>query len=134
MQWPPTILVSVQATIPFPPGHSLALNGWAIRDCSSRKRASDRRSYKSGLVHAESGRIIMMTDICKAVNPAMLLLLTSFLSANSAVNTVTIGSVEVPANCGLARGEHPRLLFTRADQSYLRAQGSDFLRNIRVGP
>jgi hypothetical protein len=59
----------------------------------------------------------------RTANLAMLLLLTSFSSANSAVNTV-IGSVEVRANCGLARGEHPQLLSTKADLSHLRAQGT----------
>lgn len=34
--------------------------------------------------------------------------------------TVRIGGIEVPADCALARGEHPRLLFTRADIPRLR--------------
>jgi len=34
--------------------------------------------------------------------------------------TVTIGGVEVPADCPLARREHPRLLFTKADIPRLR--------------
>ncbi len=31
-----------------------------------------------------------------------------------AQDTVTIGGVDLPADCALARGEHPRLLFTKA--------------------
>lgn len=37
-----------------------------------------------------------------------------------AAETVTIGGVEVAADCALARKEHPRLLFTRADIPRLR--------------
>ena len=34
--------------------------------------------------------------------------------------TVTIGGVQVPADCALARKEHPRLLFTKQDLPRLR--------------
>ena len=33
----------------------------------------------------------------------------------AADGTVTIGGVELPADCALAHREHPRLLFTKAD-------------------
>jgi len=36
--------------------------------------------------------------------------------------TVTIGGVQVPADCALAKKEHPRLLFTKADIPRLRAR------------
>jgi len=39
-----------------------------------------------------------------------------------AEKTVTIGGVEVPADCPLARKEHPRLLLTKADLPRLRAR------------
>jgi len=35
-------------------------------------------------------------------------------------STVTMGSIPVPANCALARNEHPRLLFTKADLPRIR--------------
>jgi len=38
----------------------------------------------------------------------------------ASTDTVTIGGVEVPASCALARKEHPRLLFTKADVPRLR--------------
>lgn len=37
-------------------------------------------------------------------------------------DTVTIGGVTVSSNCALARGEHPRLLFTKSDLPRLRAR------------
>ena len=40
----------------------------------------------------------------------------------AAEDTVTIGGVELPADCALARKEHPRLLFTKADLPRLRAR------------
>ncbi len=61
-----------------------------------------------------------MSDLYKALCVAMLLLLIFLSSAVSADSTVTIGGVEVPAHCALARKEHPRLLFTKADLPRLR--------------
>ena len=49
--------------------------------------------------------------------------LVSVMLATSAVlsaQTVKIGSVEVPADCALAKKEHPRLLFTKADLPNIR--------------
>jgi tetratricopeptide (TPR) repeat protein len=43
-------------------------------------------------------------------------------------DTVRIGGVEVPADCSLARKEHPRLLFTKADLPRLRQR----LKNPRI--
>jgi len=40
--------------------------------------------------------------------------------AAAGAETVRIGGVDVPADCPLVRGEHPRLLFTRADIPILR--------------
>ena len=37
-------------------------------------------------------------------------------------DSITIGGVDVPADCALARREHPRLLFTKADLPGLRAR------------
>jgi len=55
--------------------------------------------------------------------------LTAVLAVLSAVpvtchaeDTVTIGGVDVPADCALARKEHPRLLFSKADLPQLRAR------------
>jgi len=42
------------------------------------------------------------------------------LSIAAAAETVRIGGVDVPADCALARKEHPRLLFTKADVPRLR--------------
>jgi hypothetical protein len=39
---------------------------------------------------------------------------------STAGETVTIGGVEIPVDCALARHEHPRLLFTKADLPRLR--------------
>lgn len=41
---------------------------------------------------------------------------------SAAPNTVTIGAIEVPADCPLARKEHPRLLFTKSDVPQIRAR------------
>ena len=43
-------------------------------------------------------------------------------TCTEAADTVTIGGVELPADCALARREHPRLLFTKADLPRLRAR------------
>lgn len=53
---------------------------------------------------------------------------TNLLPAGAAQSTVTIGGVELPAECPLVRREHPRLLFTRADIPRLRAR----LKNPRL--
>jgi hypothetical protein len=63
-----------------------------------------------------------MSNIYRAVCLAVLLLLTVLSSASNAENMVPIGSVEVPAGCALARKEHPRLLFTKADLPQIRAR------------
>jgi len=53
-----------------------------------------------------------------------------FLTAGRALSaeTVTIGGVEIPADSPLARKEHPRLLFTKADIPRLRGR----LKNPRI--
>ncbi|MBM4039915.1 MAG: hypothetical protein FJ290_15530 [Planctomycetes bacterium] len=48
------------------------------------------------------------------------LLALSVASMAAAAESVRIGGVDVPAGCALARKEHPRLLFTRADIPKLR--------------
>ena len=46
--------------------------------------------------------------------------------ACDAKDTVTIGGVELPADCALALKEHPRLLFTQADLPRLRGSPSSW--------
>jgi len=53
---------------------------------------------------------------------ATLLVLSLCTAAAAGAETVRIGGVDVPADCALARGEHPRLLFTQADLPRLRAR------------
>ena len=54
------------------------------------------------------------------VRLAATLLVLSAASAAAGAGTVRIGGVDVSADCALARKEHPRLLFTRADLPRLR--------------
>lgn len=49
-----------------------------------------------------------------------LVLLTFHVALSAPAEVVRIGGVEVPSDCPLARKEHPRLLFTRADVPRLR--------------
>jgi len=51
---------------------------------------------------------------------SILFILSNPSSPLFSAETVTIGGVTVPADCALARKEHPRLLFTRADLPRLR--------------
>ena len=53
---------------------------------------------------------------CLVVLPA------AALAATADGETVKIGGVTIPADCPLARKEHPRLLFTQADLPRLRAR------------
>lgn len=52
----------------------------------------------------------------------------SSIEVRPAQETVTIGGVRVPADCALARREHPRLLFSKADIPRLR----DRLKHPRI--
>jgi len=59
--------------------------------------------------------------ITRTFAAALLLVIFSGWATCAAQDTVRIGGVEVPVDCALARKEHPRLLFTRADLPRLRA-------------
>ena len=56
------------------------------------------------------------------VRLAATLLVLSAASVAMGAGTVRIGGVDVSADCALARREHPRLLFTKADLPRLRAR------------
>jgi len=62
----------------------------------------------------------------RAARATMVFLVLGVVLPSAAVlagaETVTIGGVEVLADCALAKKEHPRLLFTRADIPRLRAR------------
>jgi hypothetical protein len=53
---------------------------------------------------------------------AILIALSAIPVTSLAEETVTIGGITVSADCALARKEHPRLLFTKADLPRLRAR------------
>ncbi|HPD16784.1 MAG TPA: heparinase II/III family protein [Planctomycetota bacterium] len=70
-------------------------------------------------------RVRFIRALAKAVGPVLTLSLLLILSPPSSspafsAERVVIGGVEVPADCPLARKEHPRLLFTKADLPRLR--------------
>lgn len=58
-----------------------------------------------------------MSRSCCGATIAMMLTVWAVCAADG---TVTIGGVELPADCALAHREHPRLLFTKADLPRLR--------------
>ena len=63
----------------------------------------------------------MRADRCLPRLAIIACLATSFATEPlSAADTVRIGSVSVPADCPLARNEHPRLLLNRADLPQIR--------------
>ncbi len=65
---------------------------------------------------------------------AMLWLIAAFALNGFAAETVDIGGVAVPAESALARGEHPRLLFTLDDVPRLRERvQSGILKDIEPG-
>ena len=67
-----------------------------------------------------SRRTVLMTGT-SVIGVAMFVRL---LCGGAAAEVVKIGSVEIPADSPLARKEHPRLLFTRAELPAIRRRAA----------